>query len=171
MANINLTDSSNIEVVQSGGDISLDFTTTGDIGDLSTLTTTDNSSLVGAINEVNQIVSETVLYNNPSGTNGNVSLSNSVSNYSYIEIYYMSDSLNYYSKIYNAEGKSMTLMAQTLVGGTPALYGKTKGISISGTTISVFDYSQYCLLANSYSYLQTSSDRNTIYITRVVGHK
>lgn len=56
MANINLTDSSNIEVVQNGGDISLDFTTTGDIGDLSTLTTTDNSSLVGAINEVNGLL-------------------------------------------------------------------------------------------------------------------
>lgn len=56
MANINLTDSSNIEVVQSGGDISLDFTTTGDIGDLSTLTTTDNSSLVGAINEVDGLL-------------------------------------------------------------------------------------------------------------------
>ena len=52
MANINLTDSSNIKVVQSGGDISLDFTTTGDIGDLTSLDTSDTSSLVSAINEV-----------------------------------------------------------------------------------------------------------------------
>lgn len=55
MANINLTDSSNIKVVQSGGDISLDFKTSGEIGDLSLLTTSNKSSLVSAINEVNSL--------------------------------------------------------------------------------------------------------------------
>ncbi len=52
MANINLTDSSNIEVVQNGSTISLDLTTTGVIGDLTSLTTSDTSSLVSAINEL-----------------------------------------------------------------------------------------------------------------------
>lgn len=51
---VNLVNSSNIEVTQAGDDISLDFSTTGAIGDLTTLTTTDKSSLVGAINEVNE---------------------------------------------------------------------------------------------------------------------
>lgn len=49
---VNLVDSSNIKVNQAGDDISLDFSTTGAIGDLTTLTTTDKSSLVGAINEL-----------------------------------------------------------------------------------------------------------------------
>lgn len=35
---VNLIDSTNIEVIQSGNDISLDFTTTGVIGDLTTVT-------------------------------------------------------------------------------------------------------------------------------------
>lgn len=59
MANLNLQDSSNIKVVQSGSDISLDFASgsqvelnTNKIGDLTTLTTTDNTTLVNAINEV-----------------------------------------------------------------------------------------------------------------------
>lgn len=60
MANLNLQDSSNIKVVQSGSDISMDFasggqveTNTTAIGDLTDLTTTDKSNLVDAINEVN----------------------------------------------------------------------------------------------------------------------
>lgn len=59
MANINLTDSSNIKVVQNGSDISLDFTAGGqvatnttNIGTLANLTTTDKTDLVSAINEV-----------------------------------------------------------------------------------------------------------------------
>lgn len=59
MANINLTDSSNIEVVQNGGNISLDLTTTGVIGDLSNLNTTDKDSLVDAINEIQAYVDDT----------------------------------------------------------------------------------------------------------------
>lgn len=60
MANLNLQDSSNIKVVQSGSDISLDFasggqveTNTTAIGTLSNLNTTDKTDLVSAINEVN----------------------------------------------------------------------------------------------------------------------
>jgi hypothetical protein len=60
MANINLNDSSNIKVVQSGSDIRLDFTSGGQvatntsaIGTLANLNTTDKSNLVNAINEVN----------------------------------------------------------------------------------------------------------------------
>ena len=52
MANLSLQDSSNIKVVQNGLNVSLDFTTTGDIGDLTSLDTSDTSSLVSAINEV-----------------------------------------------------------------------------------------------------------------------
>ena len=60
MAIIKLTDSSNIEVVQNGEWISLDFasggqveTNTTNIGTLANLTTTDKTDLVNAINEVN----------------------------------------------------------------------------------------------------------------------
>lgn len=60
MANINLRDSSNIKVVQSGSDIRLDFTSGGQvatntsaIGTLANLNTTNKSNLVNAINEVN----------------------------------------------------------------------------------------------------------------------
>lgn len=58
---VNLVNSSNIEVTQAGDDISLDFASGGqveenatNIGDLSNLTTTETSNLVGAINEVNK---------------------------------------------------------------------------------------------------------------------
>lgn len=55
MAHVNLNDSSNIKVVQSGDFISLDLTTTGVVGNLTQLTTANKSSLVDAINEVNSL--------------------------------------------------------------------------------------------------------------------
>lgn len=60
---VNLINSNDIEVEQTGQDIQLKTSTPistieGNIGDLTLLTTTDKSSLVGAINEENQLINK-----------------------------------------------------------------------------------------------------------------
>lgn len=57
------------------------------IGNLTDLETTEKSNLVGAINEVSDLISVS-LYDDIDGTTGTVTLSDSAANYSYIEIYF-----------------------------------------------------------------------------------
>lgn len=76
MANLNLVNSSNIQVVQNDADISLDLTTTGSIGDLTQLTTTDKDSLVDAINEVNGKILTTWTYVDTKTGNTTISIPN-----------------------------------------------------------------------------------------------
>lgn len=111
------------------------------------------------------------LYNDASGTTGNVVLSETSANFSYIEIYYKTDDEYYSQKVYSPNGKAVTLLAQTLNTSTPRIFGKTKNVTISGTSISVNNYCQYTINNNATGYLQTSSDRNTIYIVRVDGYR
>lgn len=111
------------------------------------------------------------LYNNTSGTTGNVTLSETSANFSYIEIYYKTDDEYYSQKVYSPNGKAVTLLAQTLNTSTPRIFGKTKNVTISGTSINVNNYCQYTINNNATGYLQTSSDRNTIYIVRVDGYR
>lgn len=112
-----------------------------------------------------------VLYDNASGTTGNVTLSETSANFSYIEIYYKTDDEYYSQKVYSPNGKVVTLLAQTLNTSTPRIFGKTKNVTISGTSINVNNYCQYTINNNTTGYLQVSSDRNTIYIMRVVGYR
>lgn len=111
------------------------------------------------------------LYDNASGTTGNVTLSETSANFSYMEIYYKTDDEYYCQKVYSPNGKSVTLLTQTLNTSTPRIFGKTKNVTISGTSINVVNYCQYTINNNATGYLQTSSDRNTIYIMRVVGYR
>ena len=112
-----------------------------------------------------------VLYDNASGTTGNVTLSETSANFSYIEIYYKTDDEYYSQKVCSPNGKAVTLLAQTLNTSTPRIFGKTKKVTISGTSISVNNYCQYTINNNATGYLQVSSDRNTIYIVKVVGYR
>lgn len=67
-----ITDAPNITAtagdIPLGSDFSDPTSTAGAVGDLSTLTTTDKSSLVGAVNEVNKKESETLTYTSGANT-------------------------------------------------------------------------------------------------------
>lgn len=136
--------------------------------DLPNTTTPINSS---NLNNNFSELSEVVLYNNANGTNGDITLSETSANFKYIEIYYTTDEQYRFERVYNPNGKTVMLVTQTLSPETPRIYGKTKKISISGTALTVVNYCQYVMNNNSMGYLQTSSDRNLIYIVRVVGYK
>lgn len=112
-----------------------------------------------------------VLYSDATGTNGDVTLSESSANFKFIEIYYVTDEQYRSIKIYEPDGKKVQLIAQTLDVETPRIYGKTKCMVFDGASLSVVNFCQYAINNNSMGYLQTADNRNTIYITNVIGYK
>ena len=118
--------------------------------------------------EVNGIgLSEVELYNDSTGTSGTVTLSESAENFTYIEIFYRSNDLDFGSvKIYQPNGKKACLMLATPFSGT-ILYLKTARLAISDT--SIYKESENELELQNGRSISAYSASN-IYITRVVGY-
>lgn len=121
----------------------------------------------------NLVNNEVVLYDNPSGSNGNITLSDSVANYEYIEIYYRTND-NYVGsqKLYKPNGKTTWLFGVQCGKGSGSTSGyaylKCKKVTISEKSINnITDgYSEIGIGS-----ISTNSNANYIYITRVVGYK
>lgn len=108
------------------------------------------------------------LYNNTSGTNASLTLSDSSANYEYIEIFFRDNDGNYNSiKIYQPNGKNASLISQYNNGGTTVWF-KIAIVAISGTSITFGNCEEVKLVHGSS--IQASKATN-IYITRVVGYK
>lgn len=111
----------------------------------------------------------TILYDNPSGSNGTITLSDSTENYDYIEIYYFSGmNYDYYSnKIVNPNGKK-TYLTYSEIGDTPQeTYLFKREIEINNKDISTYN--------NNYGLLNItgniSSKENRVFICKIVGYK
>lgn len=115
---------------------------------------------------LNEKIQGTVLYSNETGTTGNVTLSDSVANYDYIEIQGKRDS-NYYSsgKLYNINGKNVVLTTTFTASGLMYIY--SKNIQINGNSIT--NISSDLAYFNGTNQNFDSDDRH--FITRVVGYK
>lgn len=112
----------------------------------------------------------TLLYYNSNGSNGNISLSDSASNYDYIEIFYRTNDMDYSSvKVYEPDGKNVILNGQRANSATPRIYGKTRTIYIDDTSVTTVANSttQYTVNNGSASAINNS---NYIYIIRIVGY-
>ena len=144
-------------------------TLSSNVGDITQLTTTNKTSVVNAINELNN---EVVLFSNDSGSTS-ASLSDSVSNYTYIEILFKETGNN---KIYssgklltNSSGFKTTLFYSefpTSASGNIYLFGTE--FEINGTSIGVSS-GKY-----GYSIVNGSNNvnyENRIRILRVIGYK
>lgn len=120
------------------------------------------------LNWMNQIQfkNDKVLYENSSGSNGTITLSETSANFSYIEIFYKTNDEVYSSvKVLSPNGKIVSLMSQW--SGT-VVYLKTKMMSISGTTITNHSTTAYSEVKLSQT--ATVENTNNIYITKVVGY-
>lgn len=111
----------------------------------------------------------TVLYDNSSGTNGTVNLSDSSANYRYIEVYfYTNDGWQYkgYQKCM-LEGNNSTNHTLTAcwTNTNGSCYLKVKNININGTRITNAGYSAKDMNASS------TTASNDIYIRKVLGYK
>lgn len=113
------------------------------------------------------------LYENSTGSNGNVTLNDDVSNYKYLEVFYR-DSSNYYGsqKIENPNGKQFEL--QTLWANVTETYNtvtiKHTLFRASSKTISYVRSSNITLRPDNGSMSQ-EMDLKQIFVTKVIGYK
>ena len=113
------------------------------------------------------------LYDNANGDNGTITLSDSVTNYEYIEIFYRNNNDDYASvKVYQPDGKSVTLQNGVMANNATntRIWLTVTGVTISGNTITPTDLrnGQVELKANTAVALTRV---NHAYITRVIGYK
>ena len=112
-----------------------------------------------------ELFKPTTLYNNSSGSNGTITLSDNVSNYEYIEIYYRNgDGYIDYKKIYSPNGKICGLNLSYYNTGIGHYQNWSGTVNISDTTIT---HTKDYYTSNS----TTATAINYIYITRVLGYK
>lgn len=117
--------------------------------------------------EVNGVcLSGKVLYNSASGTAGTVTLSDSVENYTYLEIFYRSSGDNACGsvKVFSPNGKLVHLGTIHYIADYD--YAKFALVSVSGSMITFSQNYQIVLKNNGSTY----SSENAIFITRVVGY-
>lgn len=113
------------------------------------------------------------LYDNSTGTNGTVTLSESVTNFGYIDIFYYKSDCGYQSvRVHNPNGKNINLVLTQLTesGGNQIFQALAKKIKISGTTITVnTNNSGYLNVVNAASLMV--DPENIIYINKVIGYR
>lgn len=108
-----------------------------------------------------------VLYENYDGSNGTITLNDSVSNYKFIEIFYKSNDSAYSSvRVDTPNGKRVSLQAFWSVDNV--LYGKIKQVLIDNNKINNLAFQQV-VIDNGVS--PATSLSNFIYITKVIGYK
>lgn len=130
-----------------------------------------NSSNITYAHEGTIQCKPTVLYNNSSGTNGTVTLSQSAAKFIYIEIFFRSNdaTTNVSSiRIYAPNGKSTFLNYIFLNPGDSSIYFKTSNVTISDTSITFSVNRQHYYADGVIPGVVTA---NNIYIVRVNGWK
>lgn len=109
-----------------------------------------------------------VLYDNSTGTNGTVTLSDSAANYDCLEIFYRDNDTTYSSvKVDIPDGKHVDISTIERWGYT--LYIKQKRITISGTSITNGNVAEAQFTSAPKNTINTTA--NNIYITKVIGYK
>ena len=115
------------------------------------------------------VYTETVLFSG--STNGTVTLSDSVANYEYIEIFF-TDNNNRgggYTKLYSADGQTLHLdLVET--NGSGSFYIRHTNYTVSGSSIAPIS-NKYGYSYWSGSSWSNSGAKNYLKITRVVGVK
>lgn len=130
--------------------------------------TTINDVLQVYDDEGNEILNENVLYNNESGSNGTIALSETAKNFKYIEIIFRDNDQTYSSvMVYKPNEKFVDLT--TLARWSSTFYIKQKRVAISGTSITSGNATEVQLTTAPKITINTSA--NNIYITRVVGYR
>ncbi len=129
--------------------------------------TIKGSTTVNNINTTNFQLKPTTLYDNTSGTDGTVTLSETSANFNYLEIFYGKGTDTFHSvKVYSPDGKGATLITGYVESNTFAQLQMPR-ISISGTSIT----KTYPGLLNFDSNTPTTYTSNEVLIYRVLGYK
>ena len=119
-------------------------------------------------------VTPVVLYNNTSGTTGNVTLSQSAANFSYLEIFYQYGGTDTYAnydstKIFSPNNKQVNLTVVMAGSAGTNIQFKTSIYKISGTNMTLSNWYGDGQVNNNSN---TSVSKNaTIRVVRVLGYK
>lgn len=115
---------------------------------------------------LNEKMTGTILYSDSTGTKGDVTLSESVSNYNYLKIFYKSGVRSSSIEIEDYTNKDIALTIVVTSETTFVLISKQ--IRISGNTITKVGENQVLYhITNGYQFSQTDS----MYIYKVIGYK
>lgn len=114
----------------------------------------------------------TVIYDYPSGDNGDISLNDNIANYEYLEIYYKTND-GYYSsmKIPTSAGVACLMGFQSMSKSGPNSYIKFRVIYFDVNSIKTYQEYYKELRLDSDANSITNNEYNYIYITRVIGYK
>ena len=110
------------------------------------------------------------LYDNSTGTTGNITLSQSAANFSYLEIFFYGRYAQYTSvRIFNPNNKTANLHTwHVFASDSGTVVGMSRNVNISGTTLSTGTSDQY---GEWWSYQNQVKNENNIYIYKVFGYK
>lgn len=131
---------------------------------------TDASNLNSTVNTLNTNVNnlmnnEVILFDDPNGTLADVTLSESVTNFEYLEAFYVSNDENYSSvKIYQPNGRRITLLS--IHSSQTALVAKTSIYNVSGNKITFVVSGEW---ASDGGFKNTTAATYRVRIYRVVG--
>lgn len=120
---------------------------------------------------LNDLSGITLYQNNGSGTAGDFTLSDNISNYKKIDInFHTNDNLFYTNTIRNPDNRSNLLISlnatKAYTGGN--VYIKIREINIVGKQVTNENYAEIAIVQNGYPIIAQS---NWIYIDSVVGYK
>lgn len=126
---------------------------------------TESNDDTYSCNYINNNYRPTVLYTNSSGTNGNITLNDSILNYGYIEIFFRTnDGAGFRAsqklEVINGTNVTCLIYIHPISGN---YYMKIRSVQIIGTQLTT--------LWSKEIYSGGMSDSNYIYITKILGYK
>ena len=130
---------------------------------------TDNVSVTKS--EIDWSTISKVLYNDNTGTTGDVLLSETSANFEYIEIFYRTNDQDYGStKVYQPNGKKVSLSTAVHAIGTGELVYKVSIKEFDGVNLTKVTDGAGDEYGEASSASTNISHQNNVYITRVVGY-
>lgn len=129
---------------------------------------TTNVYSASAVDTKINTLKEVELYNNPSGTTGEITLNEALTNYQYLEIYGKYDGkYDVSQKVYNPSVNNIfNVIGGMLNQNADTGYFAITNYKIQGTKITAVYYGEFGLHTNAFT-----TKQNKIHIIRVVGYK
>ena len=135
-----------------------------------TSTSTSNALSAAQGKTLNDKYNGTILYNNSSGTASSFSLSETSTNFSYIDIYILTNN-NYITscRIYSPNGKTVSVNCANTYNVTGILQFIFTRLTFSGTSVTFSDNAYANMVHNGGSFI--GSPANYMKVVKVVGYK
>lgn len=112
-----------------------------------------------------------VLYDSSTGTNTDVSLSDSISNYSYLEITFTRANKDIFNCIKVGTNSSFILLEVINIASNNEVYFGYAKYTLSGSSMTLSKFRDIYISANGQSWNSNTGSSSSVYITKVVGIK